>query len=166
MIWCFSFQEQKSATLPMIQHYIHAHQILKRQLWNYLMRRVWFLIDLELIVWWQTLPNFRMCFLGQTLIITKLHSWKKIRVKSRSEGKLLAITIGDKLFFATHIENLLSSSKYSPLIWMFCNKAANNLINEIYKRSLRVFCEMEGVNFEDLWRIPLALFMKTIFRHC
>ena len=33
---------------------------------------------------------------------------------------------------------------------MFCSKAANDLINEIHKRSLRVVYEMEDANFEDL----------------
>ena len=47
--------------------YIHDHHILKRQLWNYLMTRTWFLIGLELIAWWQIPANFRLCFLVQTL---------------------------------------------------------------------------------------------------
>ena len=33
---------------------------------------------------------------------------------------------------------------------MFCNKAANKLINKIHKRTLRVVYEMEDENFEDL----------------
>ena len=48
---------------------------------------------------------------------------------------------------------------------MFCNKAANNLINKIHKRSLRVVHEVEDANFKDLLRIALGLFMKTIFTH-
>ena len=46
---------------------------------------------------------------------------------------------------------------------MFCSKTANNLINKIHKRSLRVIYEMEKANFENLLRIALGLFMKTIF---
>ena len=80
-------KKQMAATLPMIQQYIHAHQILKRQLWNDLMTRIWFLTGLELIIWWQTLANFRLCFLGQTLIITKLHLWEKIK-EQNPESKL------------------------------------------------------------------------------
>ena len=103
------------------------------------------------------------------------------RVKSRSEVKLLGITIDDKLSFTTHIENLCSTGSnrlralarirkflsfeqakrlyeayiistftYFPLIWMFCSKTGNNLINKIYKRSLCVIYEMEDANFEDL----------------
>ena len=55
--------------------YIHVHQILKKQLTT----RIWFLIGLELILWWQTLANSRLCFSGQILIIKKLHLWLKMR---------------------------------------------------------------------------------------
>ena len=33
---------------------------------------------------------------------------------------------------------------------MYCSKTANNLINKIHKRSLRVIYEMEDANFEEL----------------
>ena len=36
------------------------------------------------------------------------------------------------------------------LIWMYFSKTANNLINKIHKRILRVIYEMEYANFEDL----------------
>ena len=45
---------------------------------------------------------------------------------------------------------IMSTFTYCPLTWMFCSKTANNLINKIYKRSLRVIYEMEDANFEDL----------------
>ena len=44
----------------------------------------------------------------------------------------------------------MSTFSYCPLIWMFCSKTANSLINKIHKRSLRVIYEMEYANFEDL----------------
>ena len=100
--WLLTFKKQKSATLPMI---------LKRQPWNYVMAHIWFLIGLELIVWWQTLANFRLCFSGQTLIIAKITSIIENKIaKSRSEIKLVGITIGDKLSFTTHIGNLCSTA--------------------------------------------------------
>ena len=110
MTWCFSFKKLKSATLPMIQQYIHAHQILKRRLWNYLTTRIWFLIGLKLIVWWRALANFRL-FLGSNIDNTKITFMiENKRVKSRSEVKLLGITIDYKLSFNTHIENLCSTA--------------------------------------------------------
>ena len=33
---------------------------------------------------------------------------------------------------------IMSTFMHCPLIWMFCSKTANNLINKIHKRSLRV----------------------------
>ena len=100
--WLLTLKKQKSATLPMI---------LKRQPWNYVMAHIWFLIGLELIVWWQTLANFRLCFLSQTLIIAKITSIIENKiVKSRSEIKLVGITIGDKLSFTKYIGNLCSTT--------------------------------------------------------
>ena len=45
---------------------------------------------------------------------------------------------------------IMSSFKYCPLIWMFCNKTSNDLINNIHKRTLRVTHDMEEADFEDL----------------
>ena len=42
---------------------------------------------------------------------------------------------------------IMSTFKYCPLIWMFCNKTANN---QIHKRSLRLVYQLEDENFEDL----------------
>ena len=33
---------------------------------------------------------------------------------------------------------VISNFKYCPIIWMFCGKGANNKINKIHKRALRV----------------------------
>ena len=45
---------------------------------------------------------------------------------------------------------IMSTFRYCLLTWMFCGKTANNLINKIHKRSLRVIYQMEDANFEDL----------------
>ena len=44
----------------------------------------------------------------------------------------------------------MSTFTYCPLIWMYCSKTANNLINKIHKYSLRLKYEMEDANLEDL----------------
>ena len=44
----------------------------------------------------------------------------------------------------------MSTFMYCPLIWMFCSKIANNLINKIYKDNLHVIYEMEDAHFKDL----------------
>ena len=123
--------------------------------------------------------KFQIIFLGLNIDNRKITFL--IENKSRSEVKLLGITIDDKLSFTTHIENLCSTAgnrlralarirkfisfeqakrlseayimsafTYCPLIWMYCSKTANNLINKIHQRSLRVIYEKEDANFEDL----------------
>ena len=126
--------------------------------------------------------KFQIMFLGSNIDnneITFMVEDKKVR--SKTEVKLLGITIEDKLSFNKHISNLCSTAsnrlqalarirnflsleqakrlseayitstfKYCPLIWMFCNKTANNQINKIYKRSLRLVYQLEDENFEDL----------------
>ena len=126
--------------------------------------------------------KFQIIFLGSNIDNSKItFVIENKRVKSRSDVKLLGITIDDKLLFTTHIENLcstesnrfralasirkfisfdpakrlsqsyvLSTFTYYPLIWMYCSKTANNLINKIHKRRLRVIYEMDDANFEDL----------------
>ena len=44
--------------------------------------------------------------------------------------------------------NILSSFMSCPLIWTFCSKTANNLINKIHKCCLRVIYEMEDAYFQ------------------
>ena len=44
----------------------------------------------------------------------------------------------------------MSNFKYCPLIWMFCGKSANNKINMIHKRALRVLLDDYDASFPDL----------------
>ena len=43
-----------------------------------------------------------------------------------------------------------STFNYCPLIWMFCGKIANNRINQLHKRALRVLHNDYTATFEDL----------------
>ena len=145
--------------------------------------------DTHLILNWFTINSmvanpgkFQITFLGSNIDNSKITFMiENKRVKSRSEVKLLGITIDDKLSFTTHIENLCSTASnrlralarirkfisfeqakrlseayimstftYCPLIWMYCSKTTNNLINKFHKRSLRVIYQMEDEIFEDL----------------
>ena len=45
---------------------------------------------------------------------------------------------------------VMSNFRYSPLIWMFCGKGANNKINKIHKRALRVLFDDHNAPFADL----------------
>ena len=114
--------------------------------------------------------KFQIMFLGSNIDNSKItFMLENKRAKPRSEVKLLGITIGDKLSFTTHMENLcstpsnrlrasartikfisfeqakrlseayiMSTFRYGPLIWMYCSRPTNNLINKIHKCSPRV----------------------------
>ena len=43
-----------------------------------------------------------------------------------------------------------STFNYCPLIWMFCGKTANNRINQLHKRALRVLHNDYAATFEHL----------------
>ena len=126
--------------------------------------------------------KFQIMFLGSNIDNNKITFMiGNKRVKSRSEVKLLVITIDGKLCFNTYIENIctiasshlsalartrkflyfeeakrlseayiISNFRCCPLTWMFCSKAANNLINKTHKRNLRVVYEIEDANSKDL----------------
>ena len=47
--------------------------------------------------------------------------------------------------------------KQCPLIWMFCSKTANNIINNINKRTLRLAYQMDDAGLEHLLqKVPLS----------
>ena len=43
-----------------------------------------------------------------------------------------------------------SQFSHCPLIWIFCSKKSNNLINKIQERSLRIVTNDQNSNFEGL----------------
>ena len=43
-----------------------------------------------------------------------------------------------------------SQFKYCPLIWMFCSRKANNKINKLHERALRIVYQDDISNFEQL----------------
>ena len=44
---------------------------------------------------------------------------------------------------------ILSNFNYRPLIWLFCNKGANNKIDCAYKRALRILRNDYGSSFQS-----------------
>ena len=66
-----------------------------------------------------------------------------------------------------------SQFTYSPLIWMFCLRKSNNLINKIHESSLRIVTNDKNSNFKDLLtsnkqitvnQKNLQVFMTGIFK--
>ena len=45
---------------------------------------------------------------------------------------------------------MLSHFKYCPLIWMFCSKTSNSLVNKTHKRALRVVHNNFHLSLEEL----------------
>ena len=46
---------------------------------------------------------------------------------------------------------ILSHFKYCPIIWMFCSKASNSLIDKTHKRALRVVHQNFNLSLEELF---------------
>ena len=119
------------------------------------------------------------------------HLWTQIgkeKILDDNEVKLLGITIDNSLKFDTHINksyvlsrmrNILnieqrrrifkllfeSQFKYCLLIWMFCSRKANNKINKLYERALRIVYQDDISNFENYWKkIILSQFIIKISR--
>ena len=44
----------------------------------------------------------------------------------------------------------MSTFKYCPLVWVFCDKTENKSINRIHKRTLQLIYDEEDANFEYL----------------
>ena len=55
-----------------------------------------------------------------------------------------------KLIFSSFIKSQFS---YCPLIWMFCSRTANNRINKIHERSLRVIYDDYNISFDELLQL-------------
>ena len=52
-----------------------------------------------------------------------------------------------RILFKTFFE---SQFKYCPLIWMFCSRTANNKINKLHERAIRIIYDDYENTFEDL----------------
>ena len=44
----------------------------------------------------------------------------------------------------------MSNLNYCPLMWIFCGKTANNEIDKICKRALRILVNGDEASFEEL----------------
>ena len=45
---------------------------------------------------------------------------------------------------------VMSNFRYCPLIWMFCGRTANNEINRVHKRALRILLKDYDASFDEL----------------
>ena len=52
-----------------------------------------------------------------------------------------------KLLYTAFVK---SAFNYCPLIWMFCSKECNNLVNKSHKRALRIVYQDENSSYDEL----------------
>ena len=43
-----------------------------------------------------------------------------------------------------------SQFRYCPLVWMFCSRQSNNLINKIHERSIRISYKDQKTSYQNL----------------
>ena len=64
-----------------------------------------------------------------------------------------------KIIFNSYI---LSNFSYCPLIWMFCNKKENNIINNTHKRALRILYNRPDLSLTELLDIDDSHSVHTL----
>ena len=50
-----------------------------------------------------------------------------------------------------------SQFNYCPLVWMFCSRQSNNLINKIHERSLRISYKDQKTSYHNLLETHIEL---------
>ena len=108
--------------------------------------------------------------------------YDNIEMKNSKNEKLLGVIIENKLRFKSHIKNLCkkasqkiwalsrlinylndsekmifnalikSQFSYCPLVWMFCSRQTNNMINKIHERTLRIVLNDHISHFDTMLR--------------
>ena len=106
--------------------------------------------------------------------------YDKLTLKNSNEGEILGVTIDRKLSFHQHVKKMcrkgqklsallglspyLNTNKrkticttmvksqlnYCPLVWMFCPRRSNNIINKVQERALRIPYNDQLTDFKSL----------------
>ena len=82
------------------------------------------------------------------------------RPKTKCPSTNNYLTYDQKRLLLNSIIN--SQFSYCPLIWMFCSRLLNNLINRIRERALRLILNNHVSNFQDILAITKE---KTIHQN-
>ena len=120
-----------------------------------------------------------MC-LGKNLDENEVLNFNKLVIKSIEEVEILGIKVDNNLNFNNHIKSICwkagqklssllritsnlsmkrkklyksmikSQFNYCPLVWMFCSRQSNNLINKIHERSLRISYNDQKISYHYL----------------
>ena len=46
--------------------------------------------------------------------------------------------------------NIKSQFNHCPLVWIFCSRQSNNLINKVHEKDLRLTCRDETKDFQQI----------------
>ena len=83
-----------------------------------------------------------------------LKFWQAYKIRPKAGQKLNALARISN--YLTHDQKRLLNSiiksqfSYCPLIWMFCSRSLNNLVNRIHKRALRLIHNDHVSSFQDI----------------
>ena len=55
--------------------------------------------------------------------------------------------------YVNGLARILNNGYYCPIVWMFCSKTSNNLIDKTHKRALRVVYKSYDKSLEGLLQI-------------
>ena len=80
----------------------------------------------------------------------KVRAWRRIRTFINFKSA--------KLIYNAYI---LSAFSYCPLIWTFCGKSANGLINNTHLRALKMIYKSENLSLEDILHKDLSVKIHT-----
>ena len=74
----------------------------------------------------------------------------------RKAGQKLSVLLRLSLYLDTNKKKTIyttmvkSQLNYCPLVWMFCPRRSNNLINEVQERALRITYNDQLIDFKSL----------------
>ena len=75
---------------------------------------------------------------------------KSVEIQRKSLKEHIQIHDSKRLLLNSVIKSHFS---YCPLIWMFCSRSLNNLINRIHERALRLILNDNVSTFQDILEI-------------
>ena len=75
---------------------------------------------------------------------------KSVEIQRKSLKEHIQIHDSKRLLLNSVIKSYFS---YCPLIWMFCSRSLNNLINRIHERALRLILNDNVSTFQDILEI-------------
>ena len=113
-----------------------------------------------------------MC-LGKNLDDNEVLNFNDLTIKSSKEKEILCIKIDNNLNYNNHAKSICwkavqklsallrkkkllyksmikSQFNYCPLVWVFCSRQSNNLINKIHEQSLRTSHKDQKTSYHNL----------------